>query len=227
MCDNIASTFGIPWTILRLRGGGSAFGNGNTYDCRVVSDDVATDGQSLCGRTTLGNLSVVAGDNCPAELDIASTAEVTSQLSAFCELLGNDVTARIDFRASITKRNGQCSIKAWNDHSLSQTLCVARTIQDYKIIDGNEHSCGLDLSYVTIDEVMTNLEAYCQLVPAGEAVRISGGASVEKSHGQCQIKSEDRRTLTGALCGPEFRSLAGVDKSVYEGFGSNYPSYQV
>ena len=226
MCDNIALTFGIPWTILRLRGGGSAFGNGYTYDCRVVSDDVATDGQSLCGRTTLGNLSVVAGDNCPTGLDIASTAEVTSQLSTFCELLNNDMTARIDFHASITKRNGQCTINTWNDHRLSQTLCVARTIQDYKIISGNEYSCGLHLSYVTIDEAMTNLEAYCRLVPAGQAVRISGGASVEKVNGQCQIQSEDRRALAGALCGPEFRSLAGVDKSVYEGFGSNYPSYQ-
>ena len=227
MCDNIAYTFGIPWTILRLRGGGSAFGNGYTYDCRVVSDDVATDGQSLCGSTTLGNLSAVAGDGCPTGLDIASTAEVTNQLSTFCELLEDGTTARIDFRASVTKTNGQCTISAWKDHALGHTLCVARTIQDYKIIDGNEHSCGLYLSYVTIDEAMTNLEAYCQLVPAGQAVRISGGASIERIHGQCQIQSEDRRALSGALCGPEFRSLAGVKKIVYEGFGSNYPSYSV
>ena len=173
---------------------------------RYRRNDPRALGPALCVKTVYSDPQSVRGNACPSGYNVLSLDDAYKHKDELCDSMDDSETVRIGYKGSITGWNDGCEVYGWDESDISQTFCVKTKIQAYKIFDSQDSLCGVDMSFVTVSEVLTDQQGYCNLIPADKFVRLSGGASLGGADYGCQILADDRRNLKFGLCGSGSRS---------------------
>lgn len=79
------------------------------------------------------------------------------------------------------------------------------------VVVKGDGACDFTQRAVEAWEVKDNRQAFCKLLGPTDVVRLASGDSLTGSDGKCEIKSGDKRALTGSLCmkAPALPALVG------------------
>jgi len=204
ICDTIEE-----WGIARLLGGSSL--SGTSYDCEEKHFDLRNLGHAVCAKWSVANITI-GEESCVENQVTVHPVDIPIYGHKICDMLEEWDIARIGVHGSIDGPGYGCTWHDVDTRSLNNTVCANLAIHDVVVVPIKEEDvCGEESSLITVPEVMSKLEKYCNyvqdVVEDTEPVRLSGGASLSKSADECFIHYEDDRELSLALCASIERPL--------------------